>query len=173
MWKRIWDKITTLWHGLKGGISNLIIWFPTVWRDRQWDHQYIYMMLRQKLIFQEKFIRAHGIHVNNKQDADQIQECIDCLDRLIEDDYHSEAFEQHDKRWGESEMNWKDVEEGKYKEKGMVQLNITYPNVKTARDLEIEREDFKKSCQTEDDLRQTDLKDLFNNMRCNIQGWWD
>jgi len=170
----MWDKLTTAWSDFKRGIKNLIMWFPAIWKDRQWDHQYIYMILRQKLRFQEQYIREHGIHVHNVRDADEIKVCLDCLDRLIEDDYHSEAFEKHDKRWGKAELEWEDVSpeevEGRV---GMTKLNITHPNVKTEEDHEKERLDFLQSCESEDSLRKKDMLTLFDTMYQKIQGWWD
>ena len=31
------------------GVKNLIRWFPTIWKDRDYDHSYIYEVLRVKL----------------------------------------------------------------------------------------------------------------------------
>jgi hypothetical protein len=131
------------------------------------------MMLRQKLHFQEQFIRKYGIHVNNVRDADQMKECVDILDRLIEDDYHSTAFAEHDERWGKAELNWFDIDDDPEHGTDLVELKITHPKVKTDEDNEQERNDFRKACEREDYLRQSDLRLLFENMRQNIQGWWD
>lgn len=173
----MWCKITrffgwfdTLWCDFKRGIKNLIIWAPAVWRDRQWDHQYIYMMLKAKLNFQEQYIRKHGIHVHNVRDADEIKVCIDALNRLIEDDYHSEAFQEHDDRWGKAEMDWLDAED---EGEGMVELKITYPKVKTEKDIDMEKNAFRLACTHEEYLRRKDMRTLFLNMYKNIQGWWD
>lgn len=170
----MWDKITTVWHNFKQGIENLIMWFPAIWKDRQWDHQYIYMILRQKLHFQEQCIRKYGHHVHHKRDADEIKTCVDLLDRLIEDDYHTEAFKSHDERWGELEIGWEDMPPEKVEGRvGMTKLNLTRPFVDTEQDHENEREEFLEACNTEDQLRKKDMRNLFLNMYRNIQGWWD
>lgn len=168
MLKRIYEYIR---YDIPRGIKNLIIWLPAVWKDRQWDHQFIYMILRHKLNLQQQFIREHGIHENNVQDADEIKECVDILDRLIEDDYHSVAFEAHDKRWGAAELNWEELEDDP--ESDLVQLKITHPKVKTDKDHDMERKAFRLACEREDYLRKSDLKLLFGIMRDKIQGWWD
>lgn len=129
--------------------------------------------MRHKLHLQEQFIREHGIHVNNIQDADQIKECVDILDRLIEDDYHSKAFVDHDKRWGKAVLNWLDYKEKDGKENDLFELKITHPKVKTEKDLDMERKDFRLACEKEDQLRRRDMRNLFLNMYRNIQGWWD
>jgi hypothetical protein len=130
------------------------------------------MMLRAKLNFQEQYIRKHGIHVHNVRDADEIKVCIDALNRLIEDDYHTEAFAEHKERWGEATMNWIDAEdEGDMTD--LVELKIRYPNVKTKEDVIQEKKTFKLACTKEDYLRKKDMRTLFLNMYKNIQGWWD
>ena len=170
MWykiKRMYDYIR---YDIPRGIKNLVIWFPTVWRDRQWDHQFIYIMLRQKLHFTEQFIRKHGIHVNNIEDADEIKTCVDILDRLINDVHHDEAFKRHYEIFGRPDFKWNDVDD---EEEDLVQLEIDYPNVKTEEDKRQERINFRDACQEEVYLREYDLAKLFKYMNEYIQGWWD
>lgn len=172
MWDKItrfFDKVDTLWCDFKRGIKNLIIWFPAVWRDRQWDHQYIYMMMRAKLNFQEQYIRKYGIHINNIEDANKIKVCVNLLDRLIKDEYHETAFKNHEKKWGQMQLNFKDTKD--YPD--MQEAVITHPYVKTNEDKKNERKDFRRSCNHETDLREQDLDLLFKMMRKHIQGWWD
>ncbi|GAG87616.1 unnamed protein product, partial [marine sediment metagenome] len=99
-----------------------------------------------------------------------IKVCIDALNRLIEDDYHSEAFQEHDDRWGKAEMDWLDAED---EGEGMVELKITYPKVKTEKDIDMEKNAFRLACTREEYLRRKDMRTLFLNMYKNIQGWWD
>jgi hypothetical protein len=167
----MFKKIRNIWRNFIRGIKNLVIWFPTVWKDRQWDHQFIYMMMRHKLHLTEQCIRNYGYHVNNIQDADQIKECIDILDRLINDEYHEDAFESHLKIWGKPEISWGNVVHGD--DEPLDRFNINYPNVRTNEDKKKERSDFKLACKMEEKLQQSDLHNLFLNMERNIRGWWD
>ena len=43
------EKIKTIFYSLIYGIKNCIKWFPIVWKDRNWDELYIYMLLQFKL----------------------------------------------------------------------------------------------------------------------------
>lgn len=173
MIKRIYEYCR---YDIPRGIKNLVIWFPTVWRDRQWDHQFIYQVFRHKLHLQEQFIRHYGIHVNNVKDADRIKRCVDILDRLIDDVYHEEAFAEHYKNWGHPDIGWKKVDKDidEYlKDDEFVQMTINYPKVETQLDKEKEKIDFRKACNKETRLRESDIKELFDIMEKHIQEWWD
>ena len=151
------------------GVKNLIRWFPIVWKDRQWDHQYIYTILRHKLHLTEQFIRHRGIHVKNVEDADKLKKCVLLLDRLIKDKYHENIFDSHRKKWGDPEMIFTDLED----RPGYGSLEIKYPNVKTEKHREIESKEFKLKTKTEQQMKDQDLDLLFKLMRKHIQTWWD
>jgi len=156
-------------HDLPTGISNLIRWFPTIWSDRNWDHTFIYMMLRNKLKNQEQYIRKYGIHLYAERDADNMKVCILLLDRLIEDNYHVMAFKRHDEKWGEANMTWPDYDA----KPGYSILKIDRPNVNTEKEKAQERKEFRTCSKHEGYLIQQDLDLLFKTMRKHIQAWWD
>lgn len=57
------------------GIQNLITWFPIIWKDRQWDHYYLMVMLHKKLSLMEEHISKHRIHVGWERDVFKIKRC--------------------------------------------------------------------------------------------------
>lgn len=163
-------------YNIPTGIKNLIIWFPTVWCDRQWDHQYIYKILRQKLHFTEQYIRYHGNHINNIKDANKIKICVNLLDRLIANEYHESAFKEHRDKWGEPKMNFSPLEGDVFTDEereNYLELDIKYPNVKTILDKEKMEKEFRFLCHREEQLRNADLDLLFKLIRKHIQTWWD
>lgn len=153
---------------IRQGVKSLWMWFPIIWKDRQWDHQFIYMIFRHKLYLTEQLIRHHGHHLNHVKDADQIKVCINLLDRLINDEYHETAFKRHYEKWGTPSLNWKETRNKEFYEGIM-----SYPNIKTPKDKELETKDFKLASNHEAYLREQDLDLLFKLMRKHIQGWWD
>jgi len=160
---RYWPK------DFKTGIKNLIKWFPIIWKDRQWDRQFIYAILRHKLHLTEQFIRHNGIHVHHIKDADKIKKCVLLLDRLIKDKYHENIYQNYYKKWGNPEMFWEDYDEDpEYKT-----LDIKYPNVKTEEDDKLQEKQFKMKMKTEQQMKQQDLNMLFELLRKHIQTWWD
>lgn len=166
---KIWDPIETFFYNVRNGVENIKNWLHIIWEDRNWDHYYIYVVLRHKLHLMEKNIRENGCHVNANKDADNIKVCVNLLDRLIADDYHEMAFKKHDEKWGDIELRTKPSE--KYKD--LYSVDVHRDNIKTKEDEELERKEFKKACEHETYLREQDLDLLFKNMRKYIQTWWD
>ena len=165
----MFQKIKDLPRSIKYGIQSLWQWTPIIWKDRQWDHQFIYTILRHKLYLTEQLIRYHGHHLYHIRDADKIKTCVNLLDRLIKDEYHETAFKRHHEKWGEPKLRFKDSKDYP----GMSEGLIHHPNVKSAKDKESESKDFKFACKKETNLRDQDLDLLFKLMRKHIQGWWD
>ena len=82
-----WWKIRDFVGGIRPGIENLITWFPVIWKDRWWDHSFLYSILRKKLELMEEGFRNHAWSANAEKDAKNMKKCILLLDRLINDDY--------------------------------------------------------------------------------------
>ncbi len=162
------EKIRIFFRDIQIGIKNLIVWFPVIWKDRQWDFWFIYEILHKKLSLMEHFIRNHGHHVRAEQDADNIKKCVLLLKRLKDDDYSESAFKQHRDKWGEPEFNWVDCDRP-----DCHKLLIEYDNIKTEEDKNKERKDFKNAYEHEEYLKHQDLDLLFKLMRKHIQTWWD
>lgn len=162
------EKIRIFFRDIRTGIKNLIIWFPVIWKDKNWDHWFIYEILHKKLSLMEHFIRNYGHHVRAEQDADNIKKCVLLLKRLKDDEYHENAFKQHREKWGEPEFEWKESDRP-----NSSQLHIKHDSVKTEKDKIREQKDFKTACEREDFLKQQDLDLLFTLMGKHIQTWWD
>lgn len=95
----IFERIS-LWWRFEGryyhkdfynGVKNLIRWFPTIWKDRDWDHTYIYEVLRVKLEFQAKYIGERGIHIDAKRDAEKMR-LVSKLIKLHQDDFYGMEY---------------------------------------------------------------------------------
>jgi len=162
-------KITRLYRNITEGIKNLIIWFPVIWNDRQWDHYFIYKILHKKLDLAEHFFRYNGNHLNAEDDADKIKVCVILLDRLLKDEYDTRAFKDFYKKWGEIELTFTDSEN--YPD--MYECHTKAKNVKTKDDEIQERKDFKSAKEKENYSRQNDINYLFEMMKRHIEGWWD
>ena len=145
------------------GIENLIKWFPIIWRDRNWDYHFIYVILKHKLHLTEKHIRGHNNHTSSEKDANQIKKCVLLLDRLIADDYHEMAFKEYDEKWVASELVTKKTER--------CEDCIEIPIVHTKEDKE--KENIKNSFKYERYSKDQDKKMLFKLLNKNVEGWWE
>lgn len=150
------------------GVKNLIRWFPVIWKDRNWDHYFIYVILRRKLQLMEQCIR-HGMHTNCVKDANKIKRCVLLLNRLIEDNYHENVYYDYYKKWGQPEIVFKESEI----EIGSCELNFKYPNVNSEEDDKLRQKHFKTKGNFEEDLRRQDIEMLFKLMEKYIESWWD
>jgi len=117
----------------------------------------------------EKDFREGGISVDAKREANDMKVCIDCLDRLIEDDYELDAFKEHDEKWGELSMGF-EPHEGSEEWSRCV---LTRPNINNEEDAKQENLEFMVCMNKADIDKKEDIKKLFNNMRQRIEWWWD
>lgn len=166
LYRRIRDYIK---YDIPYGIKNLIKWFPVVWKDRDWDHYFIYVTLRQKLHFTEQHIRNHDFHTRAKQDADNIKTCVLLLDRLIADKYYDMAYKKIEEKWGDLEMSTSPYKD----DPALYEVNITRPGIKTEEDEKQEKKEFKNAYEHEQYLRSQDKELLFKLINKHIEGWWD
>lgn len=155
------------WHDIKQGIKNLIGWFPIVWKDRDWDYNFLLLLMRFKLKRMEKEFRSYNdTIVSNKLSADKIRECVLLLDRIIEDKYT--AFDKHDKKWGEPDFKFVNTDNPE-----LTELKIVRPNVKTDEDERQERKEWSRCLKHEDALKEQDWKRFYDNLIKYMKGWWD
>jgi len=150
-----------LFIDLRQGIKNLWKWFPVIWNDRDWDQCYLYKFLHFKLQNMEDLHRNYGHSLDNRKIADKIKVCKLLLDRLIKDEYYENAFKNHDKKWGELELDWNS------------NCLIKRPYAITEKEKEKELKEFNRLCQHELYLRRQDINYLFKLMAKHVEGWWD
>jgi hypothetical protein len=110
----VFEKIS-LWWKFDGryyhknfieGVKNLWKWFPVIWKDRDWDTNFIYELIRVKLNNQADYIGFHNRHTSAKRDA-ELMRLTSRLIKLCQDDYYDmEYMDYH-----ESKFNWLDVED--------------------------------------------------------------
>lgn len=147
---------------IKKGIKNLIYWFPVIWYDRNFDHYYLCKILEHKLEDMQKFYNGpNAWSVDAPELAKSMKECVDILNRIMEDDYNREGFDQHDKKWGELQMSAK---LGKL----MIYRDKVSENLK-----EQESKEYQLVCDKEVADRNKDIDKLFSIMKENLLKWWD
>lgn len=170
------ERLRINWRDFKQGIKNLIIWFPIIWKDRNWDYIYIYIILIKKLELTRDTIKRNQIVADANDIADQINYTIVRLQRVKNDfeSYDEPINKIHDEKWGESVFEWIPYSDTENPEKkDLLELKITRPNVKTPEDDELEYKEFMEGKHKVNNLRKTDLKEALDNIYNNIENWWD
>jgi hypothetical protein len=86
----------------KRGVKNLIYWFPVIWKDRNWDSNYIFEILMHKLKAQSHDIGERDIHLNAKRDAEIMMTCVRLIKLVQEETYQMEWMDyEKSKHWFE------------------------------------------------------------------------
>jgi hypothetical protein len=162
-----WNFIDYIHYNIPRGIKNIFIWLPVVWKDRQWDFYYLFIMLHKKLSLMEPTIR-NGHHVAGDRQANDIKTCRLLVKRIIDDNYHENAFMHHERKWGELELDWLPTDDSKY-----CQLKIERTNAKTEKEKEEERKASNRLYKHMEQMKDQDVKLLFKIMSKKGLSWWD
>ena len=75
---------------IKYGVKNLYKWFWVIWKDRDWDHHYIFEVLKFKLEKQADHLAENGFHNNAQRDAELMMTCVQLIDKLQNEYYYDE-----------------------------------------------------------------------------------
>lgn len=67
--------------------KNLFRWLPVIWKDDQFDHYYIFEILKYKLTIMSEYIRKNGNHVMAEYDANRMMLCVRLIDKVQSEYY--------------------------------------------------------------------------------------
>ena len=163
--KKIWQ----FFRSTKYGIENLVAWFPIIWKDRDWDHWFLYKILHLKLKRMETLHRKYGNSIYREKYADQIKLAVLLIHRLIEDEYLENVLKPHEEKWGESEFIFTPIPG----DKEYSSLDIKVDKANTKEEKKQETKERMILYKHSDALKKQDLDMLFKHMRKYIECWWD
>jgi len=156
-------------------IKNLVRWFPIIWKDQDWDHHFIFEILKFKLKNQAEYIGYHDRHVSAKRDAEIMMLCVRLIEKVQSEYYQLEYMDYH-----KSDYNWIDSESFP----GMYELQIVekserfdeyfkkYPLIyRCVPDLNVPKTAIAYYIAQTNHTRARKL--LFNILEKNIERWWD
>lgn len=102
-------------------VKNLIRWFPIIWKDRDWDTDFIWNILKFKLENQAKYIGTRGIHISAERDAEIMMLCTRLIEKIRSEYYQSEY-----QNYNESEIMFSPSNEEGYSEINVVEKSENY-----------------------------------------------
>jgi len=82
---------------IKYGIKNLYKWFWVIWKDRDWDHHYIFEVLKFKLEKQAKHLGERDWHESSKRDAEIMMTCVRLINKIQNESYFDELYDSDEK----------------------------------------------------------------------------
>lgn len=187
-----WDKIR-LWWKFDGkyyhkylieGISNIIYWFPIIWKDRPWDHGFIFTILQHKLKSQADYIGRKDRHTRAQLDAKRMRLCINLIQKLQDDFYEMEYMDyEKNKNWfepcndGTTNSTWNHEMVWEKHDDYFKKYPLVYKRVMNGEgwvDIKGREDDKHLIAMSIGHLNQSRAhKLLFKIMEENIQSWWD
>lgn len=73
-------------------LHNLIVWLPTIWKDRHWDDYYITKILQKKIELQRAYLVSANRHVNIDRDNFWMTVVLNLLERKHQQYYEMEKY---------------------------------------------------------------------------------
>jgi hypothetical protein len=184
---KLWWKFDGRYYhkDLINGIKNLIYWFPIIWKDRSYDHYYIYEILKHKIKKQAEYIGGRDFHTMSKRDSEIMMLVTRLIDKCNNGDYGLEYMNYH-----KSEYNFLDIEDKPdYKKLDVKLLSENFDNYfkkyprqyKLVQSREIRRynRDFSEmdkqtiAMEIAHENQNRCRKLLFKLLERNIERWWD
>jgi hypothetical protein len=80
----------------KRGVKNLIYWFPIIWKDRNWDSNFIFEIMKHKLSAQADYIGRRDFHTRAQLDAKRMRLCVKLM-KLVQDEFYSLEYSDYHK----------------------------------------------------------------------------
>lgn len=74
------------------GVKNLYKWFPIIWKDRNYDHDYIFVILKFKLENQAKQFIKSGHTESAEREAELMMTCVRLIDKIQNEYYFEEIY---------------------------------------------------------------------------------
>ena len=155
------DYIMTFFYKVKYGIKNIFIWFPIIWKDRNYDSIYLFKLLdfKLKLISNE----MKGKFIGAEEEIEQINSIRDAIKRLIKDDYCHDEWIEHKEKFGNIIH---------FIEKENKFITVKYSKCLTNDEEKKGDEELFRIFELEEERRKQDIEFIFNNIKNNILKWW-
>lgn len=170
-WK-IWNFFR---YDVSAGFRNLRRWFKIIWKDRDWDHRFIFDILEHKLRNQAENIGKNGNHVSAERDAEIMMTCARLIEKIKTEYYEMEHTDYHD--LGEGDQ-WLTVVSDRYDEfiaKYPLAAKRAVQYIKDNKDrYTVDHTDKYLVCSVMGKLRHDKARKLlFKIMEDQIERWWD
>ncbi len=72
------------------GVSNIIRWMPTLYKDRDWDDSYILQLLQKKIEYQREYLVKANRHTRLDEDNYWMTVTLNLIERELKEYYNTE-----------------------------------------------------------------------------------
>lgn len=158
---KILNDITRPFRSFAMGIKNLIVWFPIIWNDKQWDYHYMLEMIDKKLELMNKFFNSENTwSADAKIYATQMQNAREHLKYIIDEDMS--AFDEYYNKYPMPE----DFEEA------IKQITKGHPELTEEENLK-RGELYLRCSEKQQEISSYHHREFFKIFQSRLKEWWD
>lgn len=153
-------------------IRNIVKWFPIIWNQYDFDYRYAIDVFKFQLQKTSNYLNSDNAHtVTAKDNAKRLQIIIDLMDKVYEEDYVLECYDELIKLYGKDKFEFKFIP-CKDKE-GFSELKYSYELTETPEMIEEISNKKNELFQKTNDKQKRAHKLLWNLIEHNIKNMWD
>jgi len=145
-----WNQTIYFFRNVYRGVLNLVQWSPTIYKDRDWDYSYIFLMLKFKLERVLKATEEYDLHSDSQRTVRHLKYALFLIDRITDD--HPDDI-------------WKGFEFRRGSVIDMINCDGTPESIAYNTKL-------MELCDKEYERREDAKKRLFRHLDRYIQRWW-
>jgi hypothetical protein len=150
-------------------LKKIYGWYKNVFKnDYDFDGHCLYAIIEYKLRRVEKVLK-NGHAIQEPKDMKALRIAIKLSKKLKEDKYDEKSYDRHEVVWGET-RHWTNPTD---KDGNYWRMYSSRVKVKSKEDEEKEREDYWKSIQLQEKLRERDERNLYSILQKYLRSWWD
>lgn len=165
------SNIRIFFRNVRIGLKNLVKWLPVIWKDRDWDHYFIYEILKAKLESQAEYIGGRGTHVGSDRDAARMRLAARLI-RLQQEEHYACEYLDYCYDWKGTEKDNFDAYFEKYpRQHGRVMSGKVSRYKKSIGQMMADKRLVAMEIAQENQERCRRL--IFRIMESHIEGWWD
>lgn len=153
----------------KIGIQNLIKWFHVIWKDRDWDHFYILVIFKQKLIHTAAYHRKKQRYEGWEYEVERMELCIKLIDYVTEGYYETKFHNYINQKYGNSTSYFTDIPDMP----GYSEWNISYENIPSLYTQSEFDNEYKEKSKIARNKQIKAKALLFKVLDKHILHWWD
>lgn len=173
-----------IFDNIKKGIENIIVWFPLIWKDRSWDHQFILEILRKKIVIHRKYFERPNHIINNEDNNKIIKQLLFCekiLNRLIDDkddiyvhpEYKRIMYPKFNEIYKDGHFNKECWIETEFELDGKIQKGYQLKDERSEEEKKEESRLINLNYDWERHWKERDFKLLGNLFAKYLETWWD
>jgi hypothetical protein len=175
-----WRKYAPIWFKqFIDGVSNIVKWAPTIYKNRDWDDGFIFEILKFKLIQQRKELVRGNRHMGVEAINRDITICLNLIEHIQNETYNLEYQDYvREKVWFSDNGNETSTYNSAIEWENFTGYFLKYQN-QTKRLVDKDHELLLEENKMRLALRLSDLNQsrcqtlLFKILNEKINRWWD